>query len=82
MYVTAHEFDFIALKRQTQAITDTLDHRMLLPTESALIRVEEREGSIHVRYGERRWMFPREDCVLLPLANGAKDTSSHCPYAR
>jgi 6-pyruvoyltetrahydropterin/6-carboxytetrahydropterin synthase len=42
---------------------------MLLPTESDLIRVEEREGYVHVRYGDRRWMFPREDCVLLPLAN-------------
>ncbi len=62
-------FDFIAFKRLTQAITDSLDHRMLLPTKSDLIRVEEREGSVHVRSGERRWMFPREDCVLLPIAN-------------
>jgi 6-pyruvoyltetrahydropterin/6-carboxytetrahydropterin synthase len=62
-------FDFIALKRLTQTITDSLDHRMLLPTESQLIRVEEGSGSIHVRYGERAWMFPREDCVLLPIAN-------------
>jgi 6-pyruvoyltetrahydropterin/6-carboxytetrahydropterin synthase len=62
-------FDFIALKRQTQKITDALDHRMLLPTESPLIRVEERGESVHVRYRDRAWMFPREDCVLLPLAN-------------
>ena len=62
-------FDFIALKQHTKAITDMLDHRMLLPTESDLIRVEESEGSVHVRYGERRWMFPREDCVLLPISN-------------
>src|SRR3954468_22012613 len=62
-------FDFIALKRHTQAITDTLDHRMLLPTESRYIRVEEREDSVHVRYEDRAWTFPREDCVLLPIAN-------------
>src|SRR2546423_11751318 len=42
---------------------------MLLATESDRIRGEEREGSVHVRYGDRRWMFPREDCVLLPIAN-------------
>src|SRR5918912_1284814 len=54
-------FDFIALKRHTQAITDTLDHRMLLPTESPLIRVEAQGASVHVRYGDRAWMFPRED---------------------
>jgi 6-pyruvoyltetrahydropterin/6-carboxytetrahydropterin synthase len=62
-------FDFIALKQHTKAITDTLDHRMLLPTESDLIRVAERDGQIDVRYGERLWSFPKEDCVLLPLAN-------------
>jgi 6-pyruvoyltetrahydropterin/6-carboxytetrahydropterin synthase len=62
-------FDFIALKQHTKAITDTLDHRMLLPTESDLIRVAERDGQVDVRYGERLWTFPREDCVLLPLAN-------------
>ena len=43
-------FDFIALKQHTKAITDTLDHRMLLPTESDRIRVEEREGSVFVRF--------------------------------
>jgi len=62
-------FDFIALKQFTKQITDSLDHRMLLPTESKLIRVEERSGQIAVHYGERMWSFPREDCVLLPLAN-------------
>src|SRR5439155_22149149 len=62
-------FDFIALKWQAQKITDTLDHRMLLPTESRFIRVEERDGSVHVRYKDRAWMFPREDCMLLPIAN-------------
>lgn len=29
-------FDFIALKNRTRAITDELDHRMLLPTDNPL----------------------------------------------
>jgi 6-pyruvoyltetrahydropterin/6-carboxytetrahydropterin synthase len=62
-------FDFIALKQHAKAIIDALDHRMLLPTESVLIFVEEREGEVHVRHGERRWMFPRDDCALLPMEN-------------
>ena len=32
-------FDFIALKHRTKAITDELDHRMMLPTRNPLIRV-------------------------------------------
>ena len=31
-------FDFIALKHRTKAITDELDHRMMLPTRNPLIR--------------------------------------------
>lgn len=62
-------FDFIALKQFTKQITDSLDHRMLLPTESTLIRVETIGDSVHVRHGDRSWVFPREDCVLLPMAN-------------
>src|SRR5437879_6749729 len=34
-------FDFIALKRLTKAVTDELDHHMLLATKNAFIRVEE-----------------------------------------
>jgi 6-pyruvoyltetrahydropterin/6-carboxytetrahydropterin synthase len=62
-------FDFIALKNLTRAITDELDHRMMLATRNPHIRVEEGPRSVHVRYREREWLFPREDCVLLPIEN-------------
>jgi 6-pyruvoyltetrahydropterin/6-carboxytetrahydropterin synthase len=62
-------FDFIALKHRTKAITDELDHRMLLATRNPLIVVEEGPRSIHVRYRDREWLFPRDDCLLLPVEN-------------
>src|SRR5262245_10862032 len=46
-------FDFIALKRETKAITDVLDHRMMLPTRNTLIQVEPSARSVHVRYRDR-----------------------------
>ena len=61
--------DFLALRDLTRAITDELDHRMLLPTESALIRLEEDGPNWRVRYRDRHWSFPRDECVLLPVAN-------------
>ena len=66
----SYVFDFIALKHRTKAITDELDHRMMLPTRNPHIRLEE-EGprGIRVRYRDREWLFPREDCVLLPIEN-------------
>ncbi|HLJ97136.1 MAG TPA: 6-pyruvoyl tetrahydropterin synthase family protein [Gemmataceae bacterium] len=62
-------FDFIALKQRTKAITDELDHRMLLPTRNPHISVSEKLRSVHVQYRDREWVFPREDCVLLPVEN-------------
>ncbi len=61
--------DFIALKDMTLAITDELDHRMLLPALSPLILLDEQGANIRVRYRDRFWSFPRDECVLLPLAN-------------
>jgi 6-pyruvoyltetrahydropterin/6-carboxytetrahydropterin synthase len=62
-------FDFIALKTCTKQITDELDHYMLLPTKNRLILVEESQDRVQVRYKERVWIFPRGDCVLLPIEN-------------
>lgn len=62
-------FDFIALRDLTRAITDRLDHRVLLPTTSKLIQVTEKGEEVEARFGGRRWVFPHDDCVLLPIAN-------------
>jgi len=62
-------FDFIALKRITMKISDTLDHRMMLPTKSKSIHVEVVEGQVNVSFEKKRWSFPVDDCVLLPIEN-------------
>ena len=62
-------FDFITLKKRTKAITDELDHRMMLPTKNHVIRLEDSPKSVRVRYKDREWVFPRDDCVLLAIEN-------------
>jgi len=62
-------FDFIALRDALQEIVDGLDHRVLLPTRHPQIRVEERAGEVEAVFENRRWLFPREDCILLPIEN-------------
>jgi 6-pyruvoyltetrahydropterin/6-carboxytetrahydropterin synthase len=61
--------DFIALKDITRAITNELDHRMLLPTRSPKIQLLEEGPNVRVTYRDRYWSFPREECALLPIAN-------------
>lgn len=62
-------FDFIALRDALQKIVDLLDHRTLLPTKHPRITVTEEENDVTARFEDRRWVFPREDCVLLPIEN-------------
>lgn len=62
-------FDFIALRDGLQTIVNRLDHRMLLPTKHSAILVSPDEREVEVTFEDRRWVFPREDCVLLPIEN-------------
>jgi 6-pyruvoyltetrahydropterin/6-carboxytetrahydropterin synthase len=65
----SYVFDFIALRDAAQKLVGELDHRMLLPTGHPAILVTTDEREVTVVFEERRWIFPREDCVQLPVAN-------------
>lgn len=61
--------DFIALRDALAAIVQELDHQVVLPTQHPAIRVHAEDQEVEVRFEERRWIFPRQDCQLLPVAN-------------
>jgi 6-pyruvoyltetrahydropterin/6-carboxytetrahydropterin synthase len=61
--------DFIALRDVLKAIVDELDHHMLLPTEHPAIRVTADDREVTAAFEDRRWVFPRCDCILLPVPN-------------
>lgn len=61
--------DFIALRDTLQKIVGELDHRVLLPTEHPTISVVKESEEVIARFEKKRWVFPDEDCVLLPIAN-------------
>jgi 6-pyruvoyltetrahydropterin/6-carboxytetrahydropterin synthase len=63
--------DFILLRDELRRLTDELDHRVLLPTSHPLIRVTASETEVQAVFTPdgRRWVFPRGDCVLLPVSN-------------
>ncbi|MEQ8855596.1 6-pyruvoyl tetrahydropterin synthase family protein [Gimesia sp.] len=70
-------FDFIALRDQLQKTVDALDHRVLLPTLHDKIKVREDQNEVEATFEERRWVFPREDCILLPIANTTAELIAH-----
>ena len=64
--------DFVAVRNALEEIVGELDHRVLLPTQHPTIRVVEEDGAdgaVTVTYDDKRWVFPRGDCVLLPVPN-------------
>ena len=60
-------FDFIALRDALQTLVNDLDHHMLLPTKHPQIKVSADDREVLVTYDDRRWIFPRTECVLLPI---------------
>ncbi|WP_299460919.1 6-pyruvoyl tetrahydropterin synthase family protein [uncultured Gimesia sp.] len=73
----SYVFDFIALRDQLQKTVDALDHRVLLPTQHPLIQVAEDNGEIQATFEKRRWVFPSEDCILLPVKNTTAELIAH-----
>ena len=61
--------DFIAFRDTLAEIVKRLDHHVLLPTQHSLISVVEESDEIVARFRSKRWVFPKEDCMLLPIVN-------------
>jgi 6-pyruvoyltetrahydropterin/6-carboxytetrahydropterin synthase len=61
--------DFIALREALRKIVLSLDHYVLLPMQHAQIRVTADDREVLATFENRRWVFPRGDCVLLPVEN-------------
>lgn len=61
--------DFIAFRDTLAEIVRRLDHHVILPTKHAAIHVELQDNEYEVRFEKKRWVFPIEDCMLLPVTN-------------
>jgi 6-pyruvoyltetrahydropterin/6-carboxytetrahydropterin synthase len=62
--------DFAILKEAVRGLVKPMDHRVLLPTKNPKLGYQEEGDSLVVDYfGQRRFIFPRSDCALLPITN-------------
>ena len=61
--------DFFVVKSKLIAITNRLDHHLLIPAESREISIKQdtAESQIHVKFNGKHYEFPPEDVILLPL---------------
>jgi 6-pyruvoyltetrahydropterin/6-carboxytetrahydropterin synthase len=69
--------DFLVVHAALKDLIAALDHRTLLPTKHPAIRVSTRNGEVEVRLGERRWILPEDNCLLLPIQNTTTEMLAH-----
>ncbi|MGH7580836.1 MAG: 6-pyruvoyl trahydropterin synthase family protein, partial [Gemmatimonadales bacterium] len=71
---TRFVLDFSILKQITRKLVDEIDHKVLLPELNPKLAFRDENGRIAVDYfGEPTYVFPRADCVLLPIPNSTAE---------
>ena len=62
--------DFAELKKILRKITGKYDHKVLIPEKNNKIKFKKiDEKEINFEINELKYILPRDDCVLLPIAN-------------
>ncbi len=74
--------DFRELRRQVISICEELDHRVLLPADSHVIEVRSQGTEVTVRSQGRRYVFPADDCVILPIGATTAELLAEYIYSR
>ncbi len=59
--------DFNTVNPLIKKICDNLDHRFLLAENDPRQTITKSDAEIEVRFDEKRYVFPMEECVLLPI---------------
>jgi 6-pyruvoyltetrahydropterin/6-carboxytetrahydropterin synthase len=59
--------DFSLLKEILREIVNKLDHKILIPKESKLLRIEKKNDNVKILLLDKQYLFPIDDCVFLPL---------------
>jgi 6-pyruvoyltetrahydropterin/6-carboxytetrahydropterin synthase len=66
--------DFSEVKSKLREIAEYLDHRVLIPDGNRSMDVRTVNGKVHVNMGKKEYLFPAEECRIIPV----KDTTAEC----
>jgi 6-pyruvoyltetrahydropterin/6-carboxytetrahydropterin synthase len=71
---TLFVLDFSVLKQIARRLVDTIDHKILLPTQNPKLSYREDGDRLAVDYfGTPTYVFPKRDCALLPIPNSTAE---------
>jgi 6-pyruvoyltetrahydropterin/6-carboxytetrahydropterin synthase len=66
--------DFSLLKKIVRELVDTIDHKVLLPTQNPKLAYRQEGDRMHVDYfGQPTYVFPVADCAMLPIQNSTAE---------
>jgi len=65
--------DFGELKRAMKKIADEIDHHMIVP-EKGEIEISRNNGEVEIIFGKKRYVFPEEDCIILPIDSSSAES--------
>ena len=59
--------DFVVLKKKLKEMIDEMDHAVLLPARSEIVKITAEEDSVLVDNGGKKYMCPRMDVRMLDV---------------
>ena len=59
--------DFVVLKKKLKEMIDEMDHAVLLPARSEIVKITAEEDSVLVDNCGKKYMFPRMDVRMLAV---------------
>jgi 6-pyruvoyl tetrahydropterin synthase/QueD family protein len=65
--------DFTVLKQLTRDICRRLNHHFLLPLHNPHLQISSSPEEWEIRFQKRRYVFPREDVIELPIDNSTAE---------
>lgn len=66
-------FDFTVLKAIMRELCRRLNHRFLLPMHNPHLEITEQADAWEIHFGQKCYVFPREDVVALPIDNSTAE---------
>ena len=70
--------DFSLIKDILRNIAGELDHRIIIPEKSNVVKIEKDKDSIIIDSLGKHYVFPANDCVLLPIiSTSAENLASY-----
>jgi len=68
--------DFSDLKKILRDISDELDHHILIPEKSNIVKIKKEGKSVIIDALEKKFVLPISDCIFLPIKSTSAENLS------